>query len=48
VPAFGWLLAASEVAAVVTYVRNAWGNTAPPITADQVARARQDLSRRSD
>ena len=47
-PAFGWLLADSEVAAVVTYVRNAWGNGAPPVTADEVARARQDLSRRND
>jgi mono/diheme cytochrome c family protein len=47
-PAFGWLLSDQEVAAVLTYIRNAWGNSAPPVSAGDVAKARRDLSRRSD
>jgi len=47
-PAFGWLLSDQDVAAVVTYVRNAWGNSAPPVSAADVAKARRELSRRSD
>jgi mono/diheme cytochrome c family protein len=47
-PAFGWLLSDSEVAAVLTYVRNAWGNAAPPVTPDDVANARKDFAQRSD
>jgi mono/diheme cytochrome c family protein len=47
-PAFGWLLSDQEVAAVVTYIRNAWGNSAPPVSAADVAKARNDLSKRSD
>jgi mono/diheme cytochrome c family protein len=47
-PAFGWLLSDQEVAAVVTYIRNAWGNSAPPVSAADVAKARRALSRRSD
>jgi hypothetical protein len=33
---------------VLTYVRNAWGNSAPPVDADTVASARKDFSRRRD
>ena len=47
-PAFGWYLNDDQVAAVVTYVRNAWGNSAPPVSADEVAKTRNDLSKRSD
>jgi mono/diheme cytochrome c family protein len=47
-PAFGWYLNDDQVAAVVTYVRNAWGNSAPPVSADDVAKTRNDLSKRSD
>ena len=36
-PAFNWKLNDSQVAAVVTYIRNAWGNVAPPVTPAQVA-----------
>ncbi|HVV93138.1 MAG TPA: cytochrome c [Hyphomicrobiales bacterium] len=35
-PAYGWKLKNPEVAAVATYVRNAWGNHAAPVTRDQV------------
>ncbi len=34
----------SEVAAVVTYIRTAWGNAAGPVTAKQVAELRASLS----
>ena len=47
-PQFGWLLNDGQVAAVVTYIRNAWGNSAPPVTAAQVGKARQMLVERSD
>jgi mono/diheme cytochrome c family protein len=30
-----------EVADVTTYIRNAWGNAAPAVTADEVARLRK-------
>lgn len=42
-PAFDWKLDDAQVAAVVTYVRNSWGNAAPPVSADQVADLRQAL-----
>ena len=47
-PAFGWYLSDDQVAAVVTYVRNAWGNSAPPVDAADVAKARKELAQRSD
>jgi mono/diheme cytochrome c family protein len=47
-PAFGWLLSDQEVAAVLTYIRNSWGNNAPAVSAGDVAKARRDLSKRSD
>jgi len=40
-PAFGGLLSDRDIAAVLTYIRQAWGNTAGPITEAQVAEARQ-------
>jgi len=47
-PALGWKLSDAEVAAVVTYIRNSWANAASPVLASDVARARQQLSRRTD
>lgn len=35
-PAFGWKLTNQQAAAVLTYIRNAWGNAAPAVTAGQV------------
>jgi mono/diheme cytochrome c family protein len=35
-PAYGWKLDDSQVAAVATYVRNAWGNAAPAVSSAQV------------
>jgi mono/diheme cytochrome c family protein len=47
-PALGWKLSDAEVAAVVTYIRNSWANAASPVSASDVARAREQLSRRTD
>ncbi len=41
-PAFGWMLSDAQVASVVTYIRNAWGNAASAVSADQVASARKE------
>lgn len=47
-PAFGWKLSDEEVASVVTYIRNAWGNAAASVSAGDVSNARQALSGGSD
>lgn len=43
-PAYGWKLNDGEIAAVITYVRNSWGNSAPAVGARQVAKIREDTS----
>jgi mono/diheme cytochrome c family protein len=43
-PAFAWKLDDRQVAAVATYVRNEWGNAAPAVTPDQVAKLRDKLA----
>lgn len=40
-PAWGNWLSDAEVASIVTYMRNAWGNQASPVTAQQVAKLRK-------
>jgi mono/diheme cytochrome c family protein len=47
-PSFGWQLNDAQVAAVLTYIRNAWKTSAAPVTADAVGKAREQLSTRSD
>jgi mono/diheme cytochrome c family protein len=42
-PSFAWKLSDQEVADVATYVRNSWGNRAPPVDAHQVAKVRSTL-----
>jgi len=42
-PAFGWKLNNDELAAVATFVRNAWGNAASPVSAEQVRSLRKQL-----
>lgn len=42
-PSFAWKLSDQEVADVATYLRNAWGNRAPPVSAQQVASLRSKL-----
>lgn len=33
-----------QIAAILTYIRNEWGNSAPPITAEQVAKVREETA----
>ena len=40
-PAYAAKLGDQEIADVATYIRNAWGNAAPEVTAEQVAKARK-------
>jgi mono/diheme cytochrome c family protein len=47
-PAFAWVLNDDQVAAVVTYIRNTWGNAAPPVSAGTVRKVRDALVERSD
>ncbi|HTW50865.1 MAG TPA: c-type cytochrome [Stellaceae bacterium] len=44
-PAFGDTLDNREVAAVLTYIRNAWGNAAPLVSAGDIARHRDSLAK---
>jgi len=41
-PAYARKLTDQEIADVATYIRNAWGNAAPAVTAAQVAKARRE------
>jgi mono/diheme cytochrome c family protein len=47
-PAFAWVLSDAQVAAVLTYIRNAWGNSAPPVEPEEVRKKRKALVERSD
>jgi mono/diheme cytochrome c family protein len=47
-PAFAWVLNDDQVAAVVTYIRNAWGNMAPSVSSGAVGKTREALIERSD
>jgi mono/diheme cytochrome c family protein len=42
-PSFDWKLKDDQIAAVASYVRNSWGNSAPPVGADQVRSLRKSL-----
>ena len=43
-PAYAWKLNDQQIAAVATYVRNSWGNTAPPVSPGQVASLRRAVA----
>jgi len=43
-PAFDWKLNDDQVAAVATYLRNSWGNVAPPVSAADVGTLRRKLA----
>jgi mono/diheme cytochrome c family protein len=47
-PSFDWQLKDDQVAAVLTYIRNSWGAAAPPVSADDVRKQREDLADRDD
>lgn len=42
-PSFDWKLSDEDIASVLTYIRNSWGNAAPAIRSSQVERARHTL-----
>ncbi|MEJ8796405.1 cytochrome c [Trinickia caryophylli] len=44
-PSFGGRLTDTEVARVLTFVRNAWGNQAAPVTTREVARVRRAIGK---
>lgn len=43
-PAFDWRLDSDQVAAVLTYIRNSWGNAAPAVTGAAIAKQRTTLA----
>jgi mono/diheme cytochrome c family protein len=47
-PSYGWQLNDSQVADVLTYIRNSWGNAAPAVSPGEVTRLRDSLAKRSD
>jgi mono/diheme cytochrome c family protein len=47
-PSFDWQLDNAQVAAVATYIRNAWGSAAAPVSGQRVNDARANLRGRPD
>ena len=47
-PSYAWQLNDQQIAAVLTYVRNAWSNAAPPIPEGEVRSQRTSLAARAD
>jgi mono/diheme cytochrome c family protein len=47
-PSYGWQLTDTQVAAVLTYIRNSWGASASPVSAREVTKARSELASRTD
>lgn len=47
-PAFAWVLNDDHIAALLTYVRNSWGNAAPAVSAGDISKERAKLVERSD
>jgi mono/diheme cytochrome c family protein len=47
-PSLGYRLSDEQIAAVVTYVRNSWGNAASPVTADAVKVLRAKVTGAAD
>jgi mono/diheme cytochrome c family protein len=46
-PSFASRLSDADVAAVVTYIRNVWGNAAPAVSTSEVVSLRQALHRQA-
>jgi mono/diheme cytochrome c family protein len=47
-PSYGWQLNDGQVANVLNYIRNSWGNAAPAVSPDEVGRLRKSVAKRSD
>jgi mono/diheme cytochrome c family protein len=43
-PSFGWRLSDAQVASVLTYIRNTWGNAASAVSVDQVSAVKAGLA----
>ena len=46
-PRFDWKMDDEDVAAVLTYIRNSWGNSGPPVASSDVKKARAELGAKS-
>jgi mono/diheme cytochrome c family protein len=46
-PGFAWLLNDRDVADVLTFIRNSWGNAASALSADQIQKVRKALTERT-
>lgn len=46
-PGWGVMFKDEEIAAVMTYIRSSWGNSAPAVRAETVARVRQESAGRT-
>lgn len=44
-PGFGWRLSDAQAAAVVTYIRNAWGNAAPAVRPGEIRKVKENGGR---
>ena len=44
-PSFAWKLNDDQAAAVLTYIRNSWGSSAPAVDPHQVSQARASMAR---
>ncbi len=44
-PAFDWRLNDAQAAAVVTYIRNSWGNAAAAVSSSDIAAQRASLAK---
>ena len=42
-PSFAWKFDDAQIAELLTYIRNSWGNAAPPVAPASVAKIRSDL-----
>jgi mono/diheme cytochrome c family protein len=43
-PAFAWRVDDAQIAAVLTFIRNSWGNAAAPVAASTIANQRGRLA----
>jgi mono/diheme cytochrome c family protein len=47
-PAFDWKLTDDQIAALASYVRNSWGNSAPTVSASDVQSLRHSIQKSSN
>lgn len=46
-PSFAWKMDDRQIVDVLDYIRNSWGNAAPPVNTEDVAKSRESLSART-